>query len=51
LRLLARAWDLPRRDLSIVHGATSRNKVVGIAGDPRQLLEKISAAIACLPGR
>ena len=50
LRLLARTWDLRRQNLSIVQGFTSRNKVVGITGDPRQLLKKVSAAIAGLPG-
>jgi uncharacterized protein (TIGR00251 family) len=50
LRLLARAWDLPRRDLSIVAGSTSRNKAVQMAGDPERLITKITAAIAGLPG-
>jgi uncharacterized protein (TIGR00251 family) len=51
LELLARAWDLPRRDLSIVAGSTSRNKAVRIAGDPRQLIDKIATEIASLPAR
>ena len=50
LQLLARAWHLPRRDLSIVAGAASRNKAVRIAGDPRQLIDKIAPEIAGLPG-
>jgi uncharacterized protein len=50
LRLLARAWDLPRRDLSIVAGLTSRNKAVRMAGDPDRLIAKVTAAIAGLPG-
>jgi uncharacterized protein (TIGR00251 family) len=50
LQLLARAWHLPRRDLSIVAGAASRNKAVRIAGDPRQLIDKIAPEIASLPG-
>jgi uncharacterized protein len=50
LQLLARDWDVPRRDLTIVQGASSRNKVVAIAGDPRRLIKKVTAAVAGLPG-
>jgi uncharacterized protein (TIGR00251 family) len=50
LRLLALEWRLPRRDLSIVGGAKSRNKIVRIAGDPAVLRRRISGAIAALPG-
>jgi uncharacterized protein len=49
LQLLARAWQLPRRDLTIVAGATSRHKTVRVAGDPHQLLAKLSGTIASLP--
>jgi uncharacterized protein (TIGR00251 family) len=50
LQLLARAWHLPRRDLSIVAGSTSRRKAVRLAGDPQQLIDKIAPEIARLPG-
>jgi uncharacterized protein len=50
LQLLARTWRLPRADLSIVTGATSRRKVVRIAGDAQQLIGKITREIAGLPG-
>jgi uncharacterized protein len=50
LQLLARVWHLPRRDFSIVAGAASRNKSVRIAGNPRQLTDKIAPEIASLPG-
>jgi uncharacterized protein (TIGR00251 family) len=50
LQLLARAWRLPRRELAIVAGGGSRHKTVHIAGDPRQLLDRLSALIAALPG-
>jgi uncharacterized protein len=49
LRLLARAWHLPRRDLSIIAGSTSRNKIVCVAGDPQHLVEKVAPEIARLP--
>jgi uncharacterized protein (TIGR00251 family) len=49
LQLLAKAWRLPRRDLSIVAGATRRSKTVRVAGDPQQLIAKLSGEIASLP--
>jgi uncharacterized protein (TIGR00251 family) len=48
LQLLARAWRLPRRDLSIIVGAASRNKVVRVAGDLHQLIAKLSSEITSL---
>ena len=50
MQLLARAWQIPRRDLSIVRGFASRNKVVRVAGNPRQLIETIAPEVARLPG-
>jgi len=50
LQLLARAWRLSRRDLSIVVGAASRNKIVRVGGEPHQLIAKLSSEIASLPG-
>lgn len=49
LQLLARAWHLRRRDLSIITGSTSRNKAVRVAGDPRRLIDRIAPEIADLP--
>ena len=51
LQLLAREWRLPRRDLAIAAGATSRAKRVRIGGDPRLLTAKLGALIAALPRR
>jgi uncharacterized protein len=50
LRLLAQAWRLPRRNLSILAGAASRNKTVRVLGDPQQLIAKLSKEIAALAG-
>ena len=50
LQLLARTWQLPRRDLSIISGSTSRDKAVRVVGDPQQLIDKITREIASLPG-
>ena len=37
LKLLAKTWKLPKTSLTVASGATSRNKVVHIAGDPEVL--------------
>jgi uncharacterized protein (TIGR00251 family) len=49
LRLLAREWRVPRRDLTIVGGIKNRNKLIHIAGDPAELMRRISEAVAALP--
>jgi uncharacterized protein len=49
LQLLARAWRLRRRDLSISAGLTSRNKIVQLVGNPQQLIDKIAPEIDRLP--
>jgi len=46
LQLLAKEWDVPRRDLAVVVGKNSRNKVVGVAGDTALLLRRLGAALA-----
>jgi len=42
LRLLAKEWRLPRMALSIAGGARSRDKLVHIAGDPKELMSRLS---------
>ncbi|MDH5557551.1 MAG: DUF167 family protein [Alphaproteobacteria bacterium] len=37
LKLLAKTWKLPKTSLTVASGATSRRKVVQIAGDPAAL--------------
>jgi len=46
LQLLAREWDLPRRDLALVGGRKSRNKIVRIAGEPTALMRRLASAIS-----
>lgn len=41
LKLLAKAWKLPKTSLSVISGATARRKVVHIAGDPATLLTRL----------
>ena len=49
LRFLSREWRVPRRDLTIAAGAKSRNKLIHVAGNPTELLRRISEAVATLP--
>ncbi len=44
LALLARHLRLPRRDLSLALGETSRRKLVAIAGDPEVLSAQLEEA-------
>ena len=39
LKLLAKTWKLPKTSLTVASGATSRHKVVQIAGDPADICE------------
>lgn len=43
LKLLAKAWGLPRSSLSISSGETGRNKAVTVSGDPDALAVKLEA--------
>ena len=43
LQLLATEWGLARRDLAIIGGHKSRNKLVHIAGEPALLLKRLAA--------
>jgi uncharacterized protein len=50
LQLLARQWNLPRRDVTLVGGAKSRSKLVHIAGNPTELMPRVQRALADLSG-
>ena len=51
LKVLARAWRLPQRDLQLITGAKNRNKTVRIAGDASALLVRLEPLLAALPRR
>ena len=44
IKLLAKAWSLPKTSLTVISGATDRNKVLHIDGDPDALKKRIEAA-------
>jgi len=46
LQLLAKQWGLPRRDIALVGGRKSRNKIVRVAGEPAALMRHLAAAIS-----
>lgn len=41
IKLLSKAWKLPKTSLSVVSGQADRNKVVEIAGDPARLNQQL----------
>ncbi|MBV5335617.1 DUF167 domain-containing protein [bacterium] len=45
IALLSKAWKTPKSSISVVAGATDRNKIVLAAGDPAQLLPRMLAAV------
>lgn len=45
IKLLAKAWALPKTSLTVISGATDRNKVLHIAGDPESLMKQLGAAL------
>jgi hypothetical protein len=51
LQLLAREWRLPRRGLTLIASAQSRNKTVQIAGDPDALLARLAPLVSAAPKR
>lgn len=45
IKLLAKAWSLPKTSLTVISGATDRNKVLHIDGDPDVLMPRLAAAL------
>ena len=43
IRLLARRWRLPQRDLEVISGASARRKVLQIYGAPDALIARLEA--------
>jgi uncharacterized protein len=42
MAVLAESWRLPKSAFEIVHGATARNKTIGIIGEPPMLALRIA---------
>lgn len=45
IELLAKAWRTPKSSFSVVVGATDRNKIVFVAGDPADLAQRLENAL------
>ncbi len=49
IRLLAKAWDLPKSRITLLAGATARNKTLHVAGEPASINARLSRWLADLP--
>lgn len=43
--LLSKTWKLPKTTFAVVAGATDRNKVLHVAGDPAELMRRLTALL------
>lgn len=43
IKLLAKAWKVPKSSVSVATGAASRNKVLHVTGDPDTLMRQLRA--------
>lgn len=46
VKLLSKAWGVPKSAIAIVAGATDRHKILSLAGDPAHILPRIEASLA-----
>lgn len=49
IRLLAKAWRLPKTSIAIAGGATSRTKLLHVAGEVETLMAQLGAWLDSLP--
>lgn len=45
VKLLSKAWGVPRTGITVLAGAADRNKVLHVAGDPAELMRRLSASL------
>jgi uncharacterized protein (TIGR00251 family) len=50
IHLLAKIWRQPKTGVTIIGGATARNKLLHIAGPPAALMTKLGTWLQTLPG-
>lgn len=46
IKLLSKAWGVPKSAIAIVAGAADRHKILSLAGDPERILPRIAASLA-----
>jgi uncharacterized protein (TIGR00251 family) len=49
IRLLAKAWDVPRGSIAVTAGGSGRDKLILVSGDPAVLLPRLRAWSEELP--
>jgi uncharacterized protein (TIGR00251 family) len=49
IKLLAKAWKLPKSSLSLVAGRQDRRKILAVEGEPKELLPRLEAWLKSLP--
>jgi uncharacterized protein len=47
IKLLAKRWHVPQRDLELISGASGRRKVLQIYGSPAALIARLEAIEGC----
>jgi hypothetical protein len=45
VKLLAKTWRVPKSSLSLVAGATDRNKIIHVSGTPEDLMPRLIAVL------
>lgn len=50
LALLAKEWRLPKSSLTVAAGASGRRKQVAVAGDPKELMKRLTEWAGKLDG-
>lgn len=50
IALLAKSWRIPKNTLSVIGGASARNKIIRIAGDAEEIMEQIREYLETISG-
>lgn len=45
IKLIAKTWGLPKSTIEVVSGASDRNKVIAITGEPDALMTRLEALL------
>lgn len=45
VKLLSKAWGVPRTGITVLAGAADRNKILHVAGDPAELMRRLPASL------
>lgn len=45
VKLLSKAWGVPKTGITVLAGAADRNKILHVAGDPAELMRRLPAML------